>query len=140
MKLLSQQGRLEDAFLKLEGAEGADVGHHEGHAELILIAGSQIETAVLYAEAAAIGVIRDLRLGVLKVGLAIVVKGAEAVAPAAPVSGAVADRPAELVRTGGQHGIGLQVVMAERPKKLLDPAVHGDAAVDKMMSDGTIIA
>src|SRR5712691_11894269 len=130
---------LENAFLALEGAESADVGHREGHAELVLVARSQVETAVLYAQAAAIGVVGDLRLGVLKVAFTIVVIGAETIAPAAPVGGAVADHPAELVRTGGQNGIGLQVIMAERPKKLLDPAVHGDAAVDHMMSDGIII-
>jgi len=39
----------EDAFLALEVAEGADIGHREGQAELILIARSQVETAVLHA-------------------------------------------------------------------------------------------
>src|SRR5258706_7986676 len=89
-------GGSKDAFLALEGAEGADVGHREGHTELVLVARSQVETAVLYAQAAAIGVVSDLRLGILKVAFTIVVIGAEPVAPAAPVGGAVADHPAEL--------------------------------------------
>src|SRR5258706_14458091 len=77
-------GGSKDAFLALEGAEGADVGHREGHAELVLVARSQVETAVLYAQAAAIGVGSELCLRVLKVALTVVLISAGTVPPPAP--------------------------------------------------------
>src|SRR5258708_38277773 len=70
-------GLLENTLLAFKRTKTADVGNHERHPELVLVAGDDREAPVLDAEAAAVGVVGDLRGRKLHNALVAIVARAE---------------------------------------------------------------
>ena len=75
--------KLKHSFLLLQRTEGCDVGDREGHLELILETCSEIEPSILYAPAAAVGVVGHLRGRILRLALVEIVDRGECGVPAA---------------------------------------------------------
>src|SRR6185312_4780238 len=108
---------LEQPVLLLERSERSDIGDGERDEQLSIVAQARVDTPVLDAEAATIGVVSDLRGGVLQDALAHV------------ISDAARCIPATMLRIANPEG---HVILIGKRRE-------DDVAIDLVISDGGVV-
>src|SRR5205085_12376960 len=99
-----KDGRVsEHPVLFAEGSEAAHVGDGKRDAEEGVVALAGVEAAELDADAAAIGVVSDLRSGIADEVLAVIVDEVETGIDTAAIGVAIVDAAGELVGGGGEQ-------------------------------------
>src|SRR5258708_4609505 len=129
---------LENALLAFERTETANVGNHERHPELVLVAGDDREAAVLDAEAAAVGVVGDLRGRKLHDAFVEIVERAKGGIPTPALLVADSKDAAKLIE-GGRELPGIpHLVLSDGDEVLAEPrvtreATAGDPAAERIV-------